>query len=267
MTRTLALVPLALLAAARQPVRCQDRPVGDTLVASHATVSIVTDTEGARVMLNGQDVGSTPLTVDSLFPGVFSLMIVPSDASDWLTEIVHDTIEIAAGEMRTLRYRLRKGILLNSVPSGATVRLGDSLAGTTPLLIPSRALEHSHVVTVSLEGYHPATLQAGPLLDGSLTVPLARHWTRDGTSGLPMVLPESADGRTLPAVLSGAGAILAGAAAAYLKIEADERNATYRRSLDPRILAERDRLDRAAAFSLVIMQVGMGVLMYILLTD
>jgi len=71
----------------------------------------------------------------------------------------------------------------------------------------------------------------------------------------------------LPIYLTGAATVLAGAAAAYLKIQADKRNTEYLQNPTPSLRSETQRLDTASALCLTASQVGFGLLAYFLLTE
>jgi hypothetical protein len=260
----LALVSVILAAGT---ARSQNLSPPDSTTPRKASLTVVTDREGATLFLNGQKAGTTPLTIDTLSPGRHALLLLNPEPAGWLTENMSDTLTLEAGEARTFRYRLGGGVLINTVPSGATVLLDDSIAGLTPFILRQFLLENTRQVSLTLEGYEPAVVTAGSLLGEAIMLPLVRRWTPDTQPEFAAVQGESWEGRTLPTVASGAGAVLAGAAAAYFKIQADDRNEAYGRGGDPGVLAERNRLDRAAAVSLVIMQVGVGLFMYLLLSD
>jgi hypothetical protein len=102
--------------------------------------------------------GKTPLTVDSLRGGKHALRLVQSDLSSWLTGCINDTVFLAPGEQRTLRYAFDRRVMVVTDPSGAIVSIGDSIAGTTPLLLVSRSSDLPSSVTVERKGYEKTAI-------------------------------------------------------------------------------------------------------------
>lgn len=75
------------------------------------------------------------------------------------------------------------------------------------------------------------------------------------------------NGRTIALYTSGGIAIVAGIAAAYFKISADDRNDAYGITGNPALLEERRRLDTAAGIAFAATQIGFVVFSYLLLSE
>jgi hypothetical protein len=84
----------------------------------------------------------------------------------------------------------------------------------------------------------------------------------------PIVLLENGTtGRTIGIWTSGGAAVVAGIAAAYFKIAADDRNETYIRTGNSGLLDERKRLDFAAGVALLATQLAFALFTYLLLSE
>ncbi|MCZ7678141.1 MAG: protein kinase [Sandaracinaceae bacterium] len=85
----------------------------------------------------------------------------------------------------------RVSVALDSTPSGAEVRLGDRVLGTTPLVVPLGVSEEAVALSFSREGYLPQTVSVIPA--EGVTVPSVRlRPRRTGTR------PQGGDGPALP---------------------------------------------------------------------
>lgn len=85
----------------------------------------------------------------------------------------------------------RVSVALDSTPSGAEVRLGDRVLGTTPIVVPLAASEEAVALSFSRDGYLPQTVSVIPA--EGVTVPSVRlRPRRTGTR------PQGADGPALP---------------------------------------------------------------------
>jgi hypothetical protein len=67
--------------------------------------------------------------------------------------------------------------------------------------------------------------------------------------------------------LTGGGAILAGAAAAYFKVKADNANNDYLLAGDPASLSDRNRFDTASGVFLVVTQLSLGLFLAFLMSE
>ena len=67
--------------------------------------------------------------------------------------------------------------------------------------------------------------------------------------------------------LSGGGALLAGATAAYLKGKADDKHAEFLATRDPAAASARDRYDTSSTLFLVAAEVGFGLFLAFLLAE
>ncbi len=234
----------------------------------HAGVTILTNPDSALVAIDGLLSGSSPLVIDSLGSGRHLLVITRRDTANWLEDPLADTVELAPGEHRGLKYTLEASDALSSVPSGATVSIGGIPAGTTPMVVRSKEGIPVQPVTLSLEGYEPVQVNLTPASGGALQVSLRRLWSAnqgEERGSMATLLP----GKPGPARLyiSGLAAVAAGAVAAYFKIQADDRNDVYMQTGDPAIRSQVHKYDTISALSLTVAQIGMGLFAYFLLSE
>jgi formylglycine-generating enzyme required for sulfatase activity len=124
------------------------------LVPAWGDVTIGSRPAGARVKIDGNSVGETPLTVQ-LLPGTHTLKVEADRYKTW-----QKLLTVKPNEPRVLdniKLLPADGILaLSSSPSGANVTVGDGYVGRTPLEIPL-VPETTHLVRISKAGYEKAT--------------------------------------------------------------------------------------------------------------
>ena len=121
-----------------------------TLDPAWAEVTINSQPEGADILIDGENAGKTPATVEIL-QGERQLMLQLAGFAPW-----EQTLELAAGQpeaLGTVELQPAVGVLeLASVPSGANVTLDGEFQGQTPLSLevsPGRA----HRLAVFKPGY------------------------------------------------------------------------------------------------------------------
>lgn len=149
-------IPLALLVCGAHGMPAAARPYGWKKPARKITGTLVIEshTHGARVFVNGDEVGSLPLQNPiNLMPGSYSVKVAKPGYTEYI-----ETIRLRAG--RTVRLEVDlfpvKGILsLDSAPSGARVYLGGKFLGKTPL-VELEVEPGSHRMRVARTGFHDA---------------------------------------------------------------------------------------------------------------
>jgi hypothetical protein len=234
------------------------------LGAGTARLTVRSDPAGAHVYLDTLFAGVTPLTVDSP-GGTLILRLLGPEPSSWLSAVCLDTLHLRDGQDTTIDYRLRTRYYLNTVPSGAGVFLGDSLAGITPLVFADSLLGSGSVLALRKEGYEEARVGVGELSRGSLIFPLSMLPGGGPVMQAPALGIDSRDHLRLH--LSGYSTLFFGLMTAYLKSRADEANQAFLRTQDPAFLARRDRLDHQAAISIIATEIALGLFIYFLLLE
>jgi hypothetical protein len=254
------MMGIALMASARGGP-------ADSTTPAPCSLTLRTGADTAWVFVDSVRAGRTPLTLDSLRTGKHALRLIQSDLSSWLTGSINDTIVLAPGEQRTLRYTFDRRVMVVTDPSGAVVYMGDSVAGTTPLVLASRTAELPSSVTVERKGYERTVILLPAGTSGVARAALKKIWQSE-PSETPLMAESGSSERTgLRLYVAGGVTIAAGIATAYFKIKADEKNALFQNTGDPSFQRETHRLDTSAALSLLATQVGFAFFTYFLLSD
>lgn len=239
----------------------------DSSLAPAPALTIRADVDSAIVVLDGKRAGVAPLTIDSLSEGTHVVRVLDPDLNNWLAGAVSDTLRLRRGDRTVRSYAVPRQISLLSTPPEADVFFNDSLIGATPLLLSRDSLVARSLLTVRKDGYQDAVIRPDQARRGFLLLPLVPAWSKNGIENALMeqsVVP----GRTMTgAYLSGAAAVIAGVATAYLKIRADDRQSQYELTGNPALRSERIRLDRGAAVTLALTQISFGIFAYFLLSD
>lgn len=223
--------------------------------------------DSAIVLVDGMLIGRTPLELDTLAAGTHILRLLNPDSTSWFTDNITDTISVEAGQHRILAYVLPQRYLINTIPSGAGVYVGDSLVGQTPAMLESGSLPPGTMLTVRKEGYLSASVSLLGIRGGSVVLPLAPSRGSEAEKVLSATAEVGPGKSSLPLYITGAAAVIFGAAAAYFKVQADRKNDEYLISRDAALAAERNRLDSWAATCTVTMQVNVGIFIYFLLSN
>ncbi|HUI09931.1 MAG TPA: PEGA domain-containing protein [Bacteroidota bacterium] len=239
----------------------------DTAPAAKCTLTIRTGADTASVFIDSVRAGRTPLTLDSLRGGAHILRLVQEDTSAWLTGSITDTVYLSPGESRTLRYAFERRVMVVTDPSGALVYIGDSAAGTTPLVLSSRSSPLPGDVNVVRNGYERTMVPLPSSGSGIAKAVMHKMWQSEGPDDPFMTESGSSERTGLRLYVAGGVAVAAGAAAAYFKIRADGSNASFQNTGIPTYQDQTRRLDISAAISLAVSQIAFGFFTYYLLSD
>lgn len=235
--------------------------------AQHTIITIQTDVDSALVIVDGVRAGVTPLTLDSLTAGKHSFRLQHPDLPNWLTGSITDSVWVVAGESRTLRYTFERRSLVTSYPFGADVYRGDTLYGTTPLVLTLSGQSGPSTISIRKEGFEPITADLADAKRGILSLTLPPRWQIEGVAGPVLDDEGRVASKNMALYVTGGSTVLSGVAAAYFKMKADDRYADYTRTGDPSLLPQTHRLDTAAAIALAITQVGLGLFTYYILSE
>jgi hypothetical protein len=232
--------------------------------STHASLVIETGADTALVFIDSMRAGFTPLSATTT-PGRHILRLVHIDVSSWLTGTMSDTLVLAPGEDRRLHYEFERRFMIVTSPAGAQVRVGDSLAGTTPLLVlfpPGGVLPR---LALQKTGYETVPVTIPPGQGGIVRATLTGLWQAEAME--TPFLNDSPARNPLRFYIAGGATLLSGISAAYFKIRADEQHEMFLQTADPARRDDTRRLDSVAAISLVLTQVGFAFLTYFLLSD
>lgn len=234
-------------------------------VPPHGLLTIESTPESAYVQVDGRYVGRAPVSIDSLSPGTHILTLQHPAVESWLTQPRADTISIAGGEHKVLRYNLSSRYFITSTPFGAEVFADDSVVGTTPLVTsPSLSPEQ---ITLQKAGYEPASLHLTVNQGGVVSIPLKKEWQNNGNGESYFKDYDGRAPKSAGLYISGVATILSGAAAAYFKIKADDRYQQYLSSNNGSLLTQTNRLDTAAGIAIVATQLGLSLFTYFIFTQ
>ena len=155
--------------APARPSSEASKPAESATVAQTGRITVRTTPAGARVTIDGKDVGKSPLTVPNLQRGTHTVrvmrdgyttverrvVITPSQPASTLTlalTLARGTAP-AASESRPA---LTASLTIESRPTGATVIIDGKRVGTTPLALPGMTVG-THAVRLEMAGYKPWT--------------------------------------------------------------------------------------------------------------
>ncbi len=114
------------------------------------SINIESKPAKAKVCLDGEEVGTTPVTLMSVAPGVHEVEVRMDGYDVW-----SESVEVEADKEKVLTsvLRIRTGSFsVNSEPANANIYLDGNYIGTTPDIIRSSFLG-KHVVEIRKEGY------------------------------------------------------------------------------------------------------------------
>ncbi len=100
------------------------------LLAKYCTIDIVSNPDGAKVYLNNEEQGVTPIKIEKLDPGKYKLSIKKDGYA-----LHEEEIETIKGETTNRKITLKKAdtfVTIDSVPVGAGLYIDNVLVGTTP---------------------------------------------------------------------------------------------------------------------------------------
>jgi hypothetical protein len=125
-----------------------------------AYISVESQHPSLPVLIDGKEVGFTPLRNWPLPPGKHEIAVKRSSPESWLDFDWAETCSLQAGDTLNLVARFSKGYSLNSTPFGAEVYSNGILQGTTPLVL---RLAEDEVASVEIRktGYQSAQLLVG----------------------------------------------------------------------------------------------------------
>jgi len=230
-------------------------------------ISIRTDVDSAIVFLDSARVGLTPLVIRDVRPGVHRLKIVHPDFTNWLTGNIVDSVRILPDEKKDLQYGFGRRYLILSVPSGADLMIGDSLVGSTPYLLTMSGADSLPAVKLRKPGYDTARVDLSEARRGIATAAMVRL----PNAGVPEdQLEEEVPGQdhgTFRLYMAGAITVGFGVAAAYFKVQADERYDQYLSDFTSASRSQVRVYDTASALCLVVAEAGFGMLTYLLLAE
>lgn len=230
-------------------------------------LTIQADVDSAVVFVDSLRVGETPLVVRDIQPGFHYLKVVHPDVTNWLTGSIRDSLQVQPGEEKVLRYTFGRRFLILSIPSGAEVLVGDSAAGSTPFLLTLSAADSMPSITLRKAGYDSTKVDLSEARRGMQTVALKKLWIPDQRGEDLEETEVTQKHGTFRVYLAGVATVGFGAAAAYFKIQADDKNDQYLLDGNASVRSQIHQYDTASAICLSLAEIGFGFLTYFLLTE
>lgn len=132
-----------------------------TFAKQPSRVDVTSQPDGARVAVDGEVRGTTPLQIFSLTPGkhLFHVEAVGRVPVDEVVKVGEE------GSFLQKNFDLQPQkalILVTSEPAGAEVRNQGMTLGTTPLFVSSLTTDEDYTFELSRGGYRPAKVAAHP---------------------------------------------------------------------------------------------------------
>lgn len=116
------------------------------------SLEISSDPLGATIFVNGKEMGKSPLKIDTIQEGMYTIGMRLKNFKDWAQRI-----QIQSGQLSEVKTKLEVipgQLLVQTVPAGARVSIGRSFAGLSPLLldnVPPGTVN----VDLRIDGYAP----------------------------------------------------------------------------------------------------------------
>ncbi len=225
-------------------------------------LSINADVAGAKIYIDTNFIGITPLDSIQIYPGIYGIHIIHPDERNWYREVLNDSVTIPERKHLKRYYVFQNIFYISSVPSGAGVFLEDSLLGYTPLIY--KDIRSSLVLRLEKENYKPVETfidrNNGSVHVNFVTLePNELQLNNEYLSQNSINLPVSV-------YLAATGSLSFGLATALLKIKADDYYKQYRQTGDEDLLANVKKYDTLSGISLVACELSSVLLAYLLLT-
>jgi hypothetical protein len=230
-----------------------------------AALTVIADVDSSYICVADTLVGRSPFRLTALRPGRYAVVAHHPEIARWDAPSARAMVELAAGADDTLRLRLDQLLRIVTDPSGASVRLGDSLLGTTPLAFRDAGASPRAELIVTREGYHPLRISPEDPVP-PLVVLVKDSLAFTGRDEMVAVFrPESPAPWHL--YVTGGMVVVAGAVSAVAKIAADRAYAEYLLTGDTGQLSRTRSLDGVAAASLAATQINFALFTYFLFSD
>ncbi|HPP43188.1 MAG TPA: PEGA domain-containing protein [Caldisericia bacterium] len=152
-------------------IRKETVTIEEILIEAISEIFINTNPKGAKVIINGKEMGVTPLTLKDINPGRY---IITFKAIGY--EEMTKSIEVKEG-LNAFNFemiQLNHALIVESEPTGAKIYLDDVFKGTTPIEIKNLTPEKKYRLKVEVEGYLPFLTEVTMPKDGSIFLPVIK---------------------------------------------------------------------------------------------
>lgn len=152
-------------------IRKETVTIEEILIEAISEIFINTNPKGAKVIINGKEMGVTPLTLKDINPGRYIITFKAIGYKEMTKSIeVKEGLNAFNVEMVQLNHAL----IVESEPTGAKIYLDDVFKGTTPIEIKNLTPEKKYRLKVEVEGYLPFLTEVTMPKDGSIFLPVIK---------------------------------------------------------------------------------------------
>jgi hypothetical protein len=235
----------------------------ETLQLHHsATLTVRSVTPDVTVVLDSVDLGTTPLNHVQIDTGMHVMYFVHSDGRSWFHPSICESLNVKADEQIERTAAFPHIYNITSEPFGADVRCDDALVGTTPMILTTNATHR--FVAIAKAGFR-STQVALPPTDSEVHVDLQPLPSNGLTAPTTFLATDKSKGK-LPIYITTGATVLAGATAAYFKIQADRSYGDYQNLGSPGALDKTKQFDAFSGVALAVSQINLVALAYLLLS-
>lgn len=268
MMKNFRSILICLLYTTVQSLFCNSSLLPDTTAIEEsemkqAGMSIKSNVSGILVYMDTCYIGTVPIDSVQVSSGYHIIRFIHPENRNWSFQTVAETLSLKESEH--IYYNIQYPYLyrVSTIPYNATVVVGDSIYGTTPLIISSSS--DSINISIFKEGYRAITLN--PISDkikSDLILEKEKNSLQlKGSEYLSDIESKS----STPIYLSTFVTVSAGAVSAYCKIKADKYYNEYQRMGSETSLRDVRRFDRTSAISLIVAEIGFFMLSYLLFSQ
>ncbi len=235
---------------------------------SNGFLKVETEHRNLVVVIDGIQVGTTPLSQQALRPGTHRVRISHPDYGSWLAHDWASDVEILPGQTRMLSVVFDRYVAINSQPYNATVFVGGSEMGKTPCYLKIKDNE-TLIVTLSTVGYSDSTFAVTSKADQSYRITLVPDNVPAANLNLDFFEPRNKKNRKSTFWLTAGLTAASSALAFYLRDKADSKYDRYLRTGEPNAMKkyynEARKYDKFAGAAFATFQVSFVVSFYLYL--
>jgi hypothetical protein len=187
----------------------------------------------------------------SLKPGKYKLTVKQS-VKEWNGQVIKEEFILNECESKIFNFNIKEKLLIQTIPSDASVYLDDSLAGYTPL----KVFKDFNSLKISKHGYQEKLLFKNDLKNSSVI-----NLDFIGNSK-----PQSFYQGDLFKILIGS-LVLLGGTTAYFKLQADDYYEQYQLNGDESLLKKTKDYDLISGVSFGLAQINFGYILYSILSE
>jgi hypothetical protein len=217
----------------------------------NAILLIESDIEEVDIYLDGNLMGNGKNFQTKVDTGLHTIQLLET-TKRWDSKSFLDTIHITSCNEIKLSYTFKSEIFLDSNPQNAYVFEEDSLIGYTPLLIQP--------------DFRNLLIEKPDYLGKNVTPVDVRNGEMVKLDFIGKEKEKKFFEAPWSKILIGT-AVALGAATAYIKLKADDKFEEYQITGDPALLDETDRLDIISGATFVALQVNVGLVIYLFMSD